>query len=132
MKVYSSESKSLFSALLIIGYFVGLADDAFCSPEPKQSSGYHTDLSKPRAIVTDDYLPVADADQQAELLNASLKEIKSGNLPAAAELLEQLVRLAPEEPRYCQLLSLVRHKSQVESWYRYQRHFRLGWASDPL
>jgi hypothetical protein len=132
MKVYSEESKSLLSALLLTGYLSGLADSAFCSPQLQQGSGYHTDPSKPSVVVTDVDLTLEGNDRRAELLKASLKEMKSGNLPAASDLLEQLIRLAPEEPRFAQLLALVRRQLNAESWYRYQRQFRLGWARDPL
>lgn len=64
------------------------------------------------------------------MLTDSLQQMKAGNLEAAECTLDQLVRMAPEEPRYSQLLAMVRRQKQMQSWYRYQQRFQLGWASN--
>jgi len=150
MKVHPSATKSCALALAA-GYFLGLGSGAFCSPALTQSSGYHTEsasasrgatlLSPPVGALRHDELKLPELAQieeaviepeQIELLSASLKAIKESDLSSAADLLAKLVAIAPQEPRYAQLLAIVRRQLQTESWYRYQRHFGLGWARDPL
>lgn len=129
MKRFQAVSKTYALAMVAIACLLGLGSSALCSPELTQSSGYHTDPMKPSVSSISVY-DTGDQNRQAELLNDSLARIKSGDLSSAARTLEQLVKVAPEEPGYSQLLAIVRRQLQAESWYRYQRHFGLGWAAN--
>jgi hypothetical protein len=104
----------------------GLGSTACGSPQFGQDSGYHGQYCQPNSGSADN--PVGDA-QEKELLAESLRDVKGGKLSEAETILSALVRMNPQEPRYSQLLALVKRQIAAESWYRYQRHFGLSWAS---
>jgi hypothetical protein len=55
------------------------------------------------------------------LLSKSLGEIRSGNLSAAVNSLNRLVKLAPNEPQYKNLLAKTKTQLEFENWYRFQQ-----------
>jgi len=128
MKLPQSVSKT-YAVTLAATLYLGLGSSGLCSPPHAQTSGYHTDPTKPSATQSS-VSQNTDEGRQAQLLNESLREIKAGDLTSACDTLTKLVRLAPSEPRYAQLLVMVRRQQQMQSWYRYQSRFRLGWAGN--
>ena len=126
MKHPQSVSKS-YAVALAATFFLGLGSSGLCSPQHAQTSGYHTDQTKPSAVEAS-VSQNTDEGRQAQLLKDSLKHIKAGDLSSASDTLAKLVRMAPYEPRYAQLLALVRRQQEMQNWYRYQGRFQLGWA----
>ena len=128
MKLPLSVSKS-YAVTLAATFLLGLGSSGLCSPQHAQTSGYHTDPAKPRAGESS-VSQNTDEGRQAQLLKDSLREIKAGDLSGASDTLAKLVRMAPYEPRYAQLLAIVRRQQEKQNWYRYQSHFRIGWAGN--
>ena len=92
-----------------------------------KATGYHMGMTKPSAgdrVCPEELLE----SPEAQLLSASLKELRTGNLNGAVDALAELAKIAPCQPEYARLLFLARHRSENESWFRYQSKFQLGWA----
>lgn len=126
MRISRLSRQIVTATLIFAAYLTGPWSISFCSPAAAQSSGYHTELTKPSAI---DPAETAQSGWDREVLELSYARLKSGNLSGAEESLARLVDKHPEDGRYLQLLSLIRHQLEAEKWYRYQCRFGLGWAA---
>lgn len=111
----------VFVSIFVVGLHLQAASSQSLPQNPKVR-GYHTQLKTPSGIFTED----DQTNQQileAELLEATLKELRGGHLEAASQTLQKLVVVAPGEPSYAQLLAMSRRQLESEGWIRFQSKY---------